>query len=458
MRESEERFRSLVQNAPDVITLLGADGTILYESPSVERILGYAPEDLVGENAFDYLHPNDSGRVFGVFADVLLDPREVLSPVAYRFRRKDGSWCHLEATGSNQLDNPSVGAIVINSRDVTERKEAEDAMRTSEARFQAVFENAAVGMALVDMEGRLTEGDLALQEMLGYGDEDLRGMMWVELTHPDDVELDRSHFERLVAGELDRYRFEKRYVRKDGRVIWGQLTGSVIRGAEDEPRLMIGMVEDVTERKRAEEALRESQDLLQAVMEGTTDAIYVKDLRGRYLMANSACARVLGRTVEEVIGKDDAELFSPEDGREVMEDDRDIMATGKPRTSEDTKTAGNARRTYLITKGPYRDHEGKIAGVFGVSRDITERKRAEEALKESEERFRGAFEGAAVGVALVGLDMRYLRVNRALCEMLGYPEEELPRKTSPDLIQPEDREISEERAPGQRGRAAELRP
>lgn len=128
VRESEERFRSLIQNASDVITLLEVDGTILYESLSVERTLGYRPEELIGRNAFDYVHPDDLDRTLGAFSGMLTDPG--LRPsVEYRFRCKDGSWCYLESIGSNLLDDPRVEELVVNSRDVTERKRWEEKLR-----------------------------------------------------------------------------------------------------------------------------------------------------------------------------------------------------------------------------------------------------------------------------------------------------------------------------------------
>jgi PAS domain S-box-containing protein len=135
------------------------------------------------------------------------------------------------------------------------------------------------------------------------------------------------------------------------------------------------------QRKRSEDALRQSHALLQSIAEGTTDAVFVKDLRGRYLMINSAGARFLGKSVEAVLGKDDTELFSPETARVIMEGDRRVLEAGQPLTYEDVGTAAGVTRTFLSTKGPYRDAQGNAVGVLGISRDISERKRAEEDLQ-----------------------------------------------------------------------------
>ncbi|PLS87591.1 MAG: GGDEF domain-containing protein [Actinobacteria bacterium] len=128
LRESEERFRSLVQNASDLITVLAADGTVLYESPAIEGMLGYGPEDLIGKNALDLIHPDDAPRVMRAFSR-LSEERGANPYVEYRFRRADGSWRHLESSGANLLEEPSVGGIVVNTRDVTERKTLEERLK-----------------------------------------------------------------------------------------------------------------------------------------------------------------------------------------------------------------------------------------------------------------------------------------------------------------------------------------
>jgi PAS domain S-box-containing protein len=131
LQESELRFRSLVQNSSDIISVLSADGTILYESPSIDRILGYKPEHMVGKNAFDFVHPDDRARVLAVFQEHLPIPGSI-APLELRFRHRDGSWRTLEATGNNLLHEPGVAGVVVNSRDITERKRAEDVLHATE--------------------------------------------------------------------------------------------------------------------------------------------------------------------------------------------------------------------------------------------------------------------------------------------------------------------------------------
>ena len=144
VRRSEERFRSLVQNASDIITVLEADGTINYESPSIERVMGHKPEDLVNENAFEYIHPEDRDRVKEFFAERLQSGDTEPRPIEFRFRHADGTWRYLEAIGTNLAQDPGIGGVVINSRDITSRKQAEDSLRQSLDMLLAVYRTGQI--------------------------------------------------------------------------------------------------------------------------------------------------------------------------------------------------------------------------------------------------------------------------------------------------------------------------
>ena len=388
LKESERRFRSIVQNASDLITVVDAGGTITYESPSKERILGYGPQELVGKPVLEHVHPDDLERVSAEFGHVLAHPGYLSEePAEFWYRHADGTWRYLESIATNLLDDPGVGSIVITSRDVTERKLAEEKASVAEAQFRSAFDDVAVGMALTDPEnGRYLRVNEAWCNTLGYSEEDLLRMTSASVTYPEDLDATFDYVRRMRTGEIDSYQHQKRYVCADERVVWALTSVSAVRDAQGCPMHFVAQMQDITELKRTEEELKENHELLRSVMEGTTDAVFVKDLQGRYLMINQAGAEALGRSVEEVIGKDDTELFDTEDGRQVMEEDRKVLATGETHTTEDTKTAEGETRTFLSTKGPYKDGEGNVVGTFGVARDITDRKRAEEDLRESEQR------------------------------------------------------------------------
>ena len=187
---------------------------------------------------------------------------------------------------------------------------------------------------------------------------------------------------------------------------------------------LVRAVVGALERRALERALRESHDLLRAAIEATTDAVFVKDLQGRYLIINTAGARLFGRSVEEIMGRCDSELFSANTARDIMQRDSWVIATGETQTYEETVEIAGVTRVYLSTKGLYRNHESKLLGLIGISRDITERVRAEDALKASEAKFRGLFENMLEGVYQAGPDDGILTANPAFARMLGYASAE----------------------------------
>jgi two-component system, cell cycle sensor histidine kinase and response regulator CckA len=177
----------------------------------------------------------------------------------------------------------------------------------------------------------------------------------------------------------------------------------------------------------------------QKIINATTDAMYVKDVNGRYQLFNSAASQVTGKTAEEMIGSDDTILFSAEDARRIMKQDRQIMDSGRVNTYEEyLKMPDGTNKIFITTKGPIFDENGEVGGLFGVSRDVTERKELQTMLLESEERFRTAFAQAAVGQAMTDTEGNFLQVNKAYCDITGYTEEELHSMSIESITHPED--------------------
>jgi PAS domain S-box-containing protein len=189
--------------------------------------------------------------------------------------------------------------------------------------------------------------------------------------------------------------------------------------------MVAGAGVDITDRKRAEAALWDSLNLVGAITEGTTDAIYAKDREGRYLMINTAGARFLGKSPHEVIGLDDTQLFSADTAARIIKRDHIILESGETRTDEDISTGPSGVRIYLTTKGPLRDSSGAITGLFGVSRDITERKRADDLLRRSEEKFKTLFGIAPVGISVLDHQLNLVDSNPALEQITRLSKEEL---------------------------------
>jgi two-component system, cell cycle sensor histidine kinase and response regulator CckA len=186
--------------------------------------------------------------------------------------------------------------------------------------------------------------------------------------------------------------------------------------------------------------LEKNLSVLRGITEGTTDAVFVKDLQGRYLMINSAGGRFLGRRTEEVIGKNDAELFNPEEGREIMKRDREVVQSGTMQTYEEGATAGGVTRVYLSNKGPFREANGEIVGLLGICRDITDRKRVEEEIYKSEQRLRGHVEHTPLAVIEWDLEFRVASWNPAAERIFGYSRAEAMGQHASFTVPPNFRE------------------
>ncbi|MCA1739205.1 MAG: EAL domain-containing protein [Actinobacteria bacterium] len=254
--KSEERFRALTQNSSDIVTLLGTDGTVHYQSLSIEHILGYRPEELVGESVFDYVHPEDLGRVRRAFAKGLADPN--LRPLAqYRFRHKDGSWHYVESVGNNLLYDQKVRAFVVNSRDVTERVRTEEKLRQAETRYRTLVERTPAVTYIQEIGGPESAIYMSpqIEHLTGYSpkecqDADLRWRM----VHPDDRERMQAEDERAVEpGEV--VTTEYRVVHRDGRIVWVRNESVVVEEEASGSHYWQGFMVDITERKALEKEL-----------------------------------------------------------------------------------------------------------------------------------------------------------------------------------------------------------
>jgi two-component system, cell cycle sensor histidine kinase and response regulator CckA len=338
----------------------------------------------------DFLHPHDRESVRRESEKAMAAGRSF--DMEFRVLRPDGDVRVVHSHGNLLRDESGRARSLFGTiQDVTERRFAEDRLRESEREFRTTFELAAVGQAQADpATGRLLRVNRKLCELLGYSEQELLACNFTELTHPDDRERELRLFYLLAKRELPELVIEKRMIRKDGAEVWVRITASLIFDDNGQPLRAVAIGEDVTLRKRTESALLESHGLLNAVIEGTSDAIFVKDLEGRYRLINSAGARFLGRSVEDVLGKDDRTLFSAETAAPVMAHDRRVIASGASLTSEEIATAAGMTRTYLSTKSAQRDEQGKVTGLIGIARDVT-------ALKHLEEQFRQAQKMEAIG-------------------------------------------------------------
>jgi diguanylate cyclase (GGDEF)-like protein/PAS domain S-box-containing protein len=308
--------------------------------------------------------------------------------------------------------------------------------RQSEAQLRRIFEGMAIGVALIDAEGRLVESNPAFEEMLGYTGGELRGLYFAELGYSGDTAEDSRLYRELLQGGRNHYQLEKRYVKKSGELLWGRLTVSLLRGNGEtgsEPPLTIGMLEDVTERRRAEEALKKSEERFHNLVENAGDAFFVHDLDGRFVDANQWACDSLGYTREELLGLSVTDIEKNFDPAALPELWGQVVA-GVPITLD-----GRHRRkdgsTFPVEVRLGVFETGGRQLMLALARDVTERERAQAALWESETRFRQLFEHSVDALLVHDEEGRMVDCNSEACRSLGYTREELLELSVKDFVE-----------------------
>ncbi len=387
VRRSEERFRALTQRSSDLVTLLGATGVILYQSPAVERVLGYSPDELLGESAFDYVHPDELERVETGFAKGLEDPGRRPS-VEYRFRHKDGSWRWLESVGTNLIGDPSVGAYVVNSRDVTGRKEAEERLREAEERYRTLVERvpAIVYVQEPGEPSRTTYVSPQNEAILGYPPEACLAdpEHWIKILHTEDRE--RVLAEDGRTNEADEaFAMEYRQFAKDGRTVWIRDEATLVRDEAGKPLYWLGVQTDVTEPRETEAKLRETEARYRSLVERVPVAIYRQEIE------HNGAVSYISPQIEALTGYAPGEYadpnfwlktMHPDDRQRVLAEDERTDRTGEPFRVEFRKITRDGRLIWLRDEAVLvRNADGEPLYWQGVVSDITERKALEERLE-----------------------------------------------------------------------------
>ncbi len=247
LRQSEQRFRALVQHASDIIMVIGPHAAISYVSPAFEAILGYSSAEAVGMVGDDVAHPDDVEILRAAITAGTQNSSGGGAEV--RLCHRDGTWRWFDVIVTDLTHDPSVGGWVANLRDITERKAQEAALNEAQEAFRHAFDDAPIGIGLVDLDGRIQRANRAMAVLLGRTQQQLAGTLILDLTHPEDRQASDDHRNRLTRSEIDFYRIEKRYLRPDGTTVWASLSVSLVRDMAGRPMYQIGQLEDITDRK-----------------------------------------------------------------------------------------------------------------------------------------------------------------------------------------------------------------
>lgn len=378
LAQREQHFRSLIENAPDIIAVLNPDMTVRYSSPAAQRVHGYELEEMLGTSGFSLIHPDDVPRASEGLRLLMENPRQTIS-MGLRVHSKDGSWRHIELIGKNLVDDPTVKGFVVNYRDVTERKCMEEALRESEQKFRMIFTNANDGIVYLNPEGAITEVNDRVLTMFGKRREEVTGKRFYEVNFVPPEEMGRIiEWFRLTleTGEaLEPTEFEIRRP-GDGAVLYAETSASVIKKDGSVQGVLI-LVRDITHRKQIEGALRDSEARWRSLAENIPDIITTVDREGTILFANHAPA---GMAKERVMGTNIVRYLCIADEREALQNAiRRVFDTGRAVSDYEIRAYGpdGSIRWYSCCIGPIQQ-DGRTVAVNVIAADVTGRKNSEE--------------------------------------------------------------------------------
>ena len=379
LRASEERFRAIVEATPDCVKLVAPDGTLLQINPAGLGMVE-GDEGVLGGCVYDLVAP-EFRAAYRAFHEEVCRGRG--GALAFDIVGLKGARRHLESAAV-PLPVPGGGfAQLAVTRDVTDRKRAEDALRQSEERFRQSFDQAPIGVALVAPDGRWLRVNPAVCDIVGYPEAELLALTFQDITHPDDLAADLDLVRQVLDGTIRTYQMEKRYYHKDGRVVWVLLSVSLIRDAAGAPVHFVSQIQDVTARKEAEERARKARAVLEDAIEALDAGLVLYDADERLVVWNTryrelyptiAPALVPGTTYEEVIRCYCRNGGVPPDG--LTEDGWVARRLGQHR--------GNLAPYEQLLMGRWiliHDRRTRDGGVVSLRTDITELKRAQEAAE-----------------------------------------------------------------------------
>jgi PAS domain S-box-containing protein len=418
LRASEQHYRRLVEILPDAVGLMDLQGRLTTANRQAAEMLGYAgPGELLGKSAFDLTPPEEHERMK---ADTTITlATGVMRNAEYTMLRKNGSRfpVELSAAASTNADGQSRGIVIV-VRDITARRQAEARIRE----LLHILDQAHDAIIIHDLEGRIHYFNKGAERILGWTADEVRGRCVTDLFFEDTSTFAAAQEKLLQAGKWDGELPILTKARQP-RIVHSRWT--LVPGEKDQSAHVVCINTDITESKRAEEALRQSQERYRTLAESSPDAIFILDRKSAIQYVNSVARQWLGKADTELIGRSPAEFFPPEIVRQQQENLQRVFKTGEFTRTERAQPFRGTEKWIETRLVPLRNPQGEIQSVMGIARDLTEQKRTAEALKEREELSQKIIGAAMEGFWMLNIEGNIVDVNDAYCRMSGYSRQEL---------------------------------
>lgn len=474
LRDSEERYRMILENASDAIILVGNNGIVDYVNPSFLKLLGYSRDDVIGRSVDGLIHQDEKKNIqLGSTQNHLLDDRAQ----EIRFRHRSGQVLWFEVKKKTITYKDGMKKNLLFARDVNERKEAEKRLKESETRYRNLITNLSDTVIKLDVKCNILYANPQVFDVTGYYPIEIIGSNVSRIIHDEDYVRVKKEIDDAYKSK-NRMITEFRIKRAQGDTGIVSVKGAIIEdeslSEEDPERVTMNfLIRDITKEIAAEDerkklynqikslnmelegkihkrtqeleetlrALKQSESLLMAILNNLPALVYIKDLSNRFILTNKKFDMVFdmfnkggasGKMDLDVIPTDIAEVF--------REREKQSINSGGPVEFEEEISHDGYLHTYLSTKFPLLEQDGRTRAVCSLSTDITERKWAEETIKDSEFRFRTIFNSVSDGMYLIDAETgKFYLVNKNLCEILGYSPDELSALRLQDFIPEEKR-------------------
>ena len=410
LHESEEKFRTIIETIPVAIYLSeGIEQRATYVNPTMVEMFGYTIEDIPNsEKWWPLAYPDENYRMkiaeeWTLKVTNAIETQSPIAPMETIITCKDGSTKNILWDFITLGDKNYAFGL-----DLTERKKAEEAMRLSEEHFKNIFEYSTVGKSITTIDGHI-KTNRTFQQILGYTDEELSTIKWHSFTHPDDVARDQDNLNSIVSGENSSLRWEKRYIHKDGHIVWADISTILQRDSEGNPLYFITSIQDITERKQTEFNLKKSEGRYRFLFEQNPAPMFIYEIGSLDLLAvNDAFSAHYGYNKSEALSLKLTDLYPEQERKAIIDLSNQLQGLAYAGEWHHLKKDGTNIIIEANSHGfSFENRNARIA----VINDITERKIAEKELHKQEERFRSTLDNMMEGCQIIGFDWKYQYLN-----------------------------------------------